>query len=222
MSSFLEICKSVDVLMGSQGVFTSVVTTNGFQQGIIKYVQKAWKNIQASRSDWKFFRRNVAFSTVTNQDSYTLEEIFGVGVANPVGEWMVDRFIKDDFSILKYVPYEVWILKDHTTARVPHEFSINPNAEGAGYLLIDKPDGVYNYTLHYNRKPQLLEENTDVPICPAEYHDVIVYQAIAEMSGNLGNSDIYSTSSVMANQLYNNLLRSQCPAKKISKARPFV
>lgn len=222
MSSFLDICKSVDVLLGSQGVFTSVVTTNGFQQGIVKYVQKAWNNIQVTRKDWKFLRRTVAFSTVLNQESYSLEDIFGVGVANPVGEWVVDRFIKDDFTTLEYIPYETWILQDHSRARDPRKFTINSNAETTAFLVMDKPDGVYNYTLHYNRKPQLLEENTDVPICPTEFHDLIIYQALADLSANLGNSDIYSTSAITANQLYNTLLRSQCPAKRISKARPLA
>lgn len=220
--NFLSICKEVDTLVGTQGVFTSVDTTNGFQLMIVEFVRNAWKNIQASRKEWLFYRTNVSFSTVLGQGDYSLIDVFGAGVDNPVGNWIVDRFIRADFTTLSYIPYDKWILEDHTISTNPISFTTSPNSEGAGFLSFDKPDGVYTYTLHYNRKPQILTANTDVPICPSEHHDAIVFQALTDLAAHFGNNDIYSTASVRANALYSNLLRSQNPAKAIQKSRPFV
>ena len=86
---------------------------------------------------------------------------------------------------------------------------------------MDSADGVYQYTCHYYRKPQVLSIDADIPLCPPEHHDAIVFQAIADLAAYTGNADIYSTSSVRANQLYNNLLRSQNPSKT-TKQRPFA
>jgi hypothetical protein len=219
--TYLELCQKTDVLFGSQGVFTSVATTNGFQSLIVKYVQNAWDNIQASRREWDFYRTTVSFSTVLNQMDYSLVEVFGAGVDNPVENWITDRFIRSDYSTLEYIPYDRWILEDHTTARDPRSFTTHPNLETSGFLSFDKPDGVYTYTLHYFRKPQQLSANTDIPICPTEHHDAIVFQALTDLAAHFGNRDIYSTASVRANQLYSNLLRSQNPSKTITP-RPFV
>ena len=215
--NFLKICQTVDTLFGSQGVFTSVSTTNGFQLLIVEHVRNAWSNIQASRRHWDFYRTNVAFSTVQSQMEYSLEEVFGAGVDNPVENWITDRFIKDDFMTLNYIPYNEWVIEDHTLEEAPSDFTFHPNLETAGYLIFDKPDAVYDYTLHYFRKPQTLTANADVPICPPEHHDAIVFQALADLAARFGNGDIYSTASIRANQLYNNLLRSQNPAKEIKK-----
>jgi len=219
--TYLEICKKVDVLFGSQGVFTSVTTTNGFQALIVQFVQNAWDNIQASRRHWDFYHTTVNFSTVIDQIDYTLAEVFGIGVDNPVENWITDRFIRANFSTLDYVPYDNWIVEDHTNAREPIYFTNHPNLETEGFLSFDKPDDVYTYTLHYFRKPQQLANNTDIPICPPEHHDAIVFQALTDLAAHFGNNDIYSTASVRANQLYNNLLRSQNPSKT-TKQRPFA
>lgn len=219
--TFLEICKKVDVLLGTQGVFTSVSTTNGFQLLIVEAVRNAWLNIQTSRKDWYFYRTSVSFSTVALQSDYTLAEVFGAGVANPVSEWIIDRFVRSDKTTLTYIPYDNWILEDHTTARDPIYFTAHPNLETAGFLSFDKPDAVYTYDLHYYRKPQSLTLDTDVPICPTEHHDAIVFQAMADLASHLGNSDIYSMAALRANELYGALLRSQIPSRRMIM-RPIV
>lgn len=215
--TFLELCQKTDRLFGSQGVFTSVATTNGFQSLIVQFVQNAWDNIQASRRHWDFYRTDVSFSTVVGQMEYSLEDVFGVAAVNPVENWITDRFVKDDFSTLDFVPYNNWIIEDHTNSREPIYFTNHPNLETAGYLSFDTPDDIYTYTLNYFRKPQQLTDNLNVPICPPEHHDAIVFQALTDLAAHFGNNDIYSTASVRANQLYNNLLRSQNPSKTINK-----
>jgi len=220
MATFLSICQKVDTLLGSQGAFTSVTTTNGFQLMIVEYVKNAWNNIQSTRKDWNFYRKTQSFSTVASQMNYTVNDVFSTSV-DPVENWVVDRFIKDsDLSTLEYVPYDRWIIEDHTTAREPKHFTVHPSSS-TGYLSFDNPDDVYTYTLHYFRKPQELSGNTDVPICPTEHHDLIVWQALSDLAQHFGNTDMYSMAAVRANQLYSNLLRSQCPAKSI-KLRPFA
>lgn len=215
--TFLEICQRVDVLLGTQGVFSSVTTTNGFQATIVEYVKTAWLDIQVSRREWDFYRTTVSFSTVLNQVDYSLIELFGPGIANPVENWIVDRFVASDYSTLDYIEYDRWIIRENTTAKEPRSFTTHPNLETSGFLSIDKPDGVYTYTLHYFQKPQTLSGNTDIPICPTEHHNAIVYQAVTDLAAFLGNSDLYSTYSVRANSLYNNLLRSQNPDKVIKQ-----
>ena len=219
--TFLELCQSVDVKLGSQGVFTSVATTNGFQLMIVDFVRNAWNNIQASRRHWDFYRTSVSFSTVAGKMDYDLEDVFGAGVDNPVENWITDRFIKEDFKTLNFIPYDQWIVEDHTSSEQPTDFTHHPNLETDGFLSFDNPDDIYTYTLHYFHKPQTLTDNLDVPICPPEHHDAIVFQALTDLAAHFGNNDIYSTASVRANQLYNNLLRSQNPSKTI-KQRPFA
>lgn len=230
--TYLELCQKVDVLLGSQGTFSTVATTNGYQQLIVEYVKNAWSNIQATRRFWDFRRAIITWEVTEGKEDYSIEDLFGAGATNPVENWIIDRFIRIPIGIstveynefLTFIPYDDWILEDRRNPQVhPRSFSIfpNPATVSDSLLSIDSPDDEYHYNCHYYLKPQELSVDADVPTCPPEHHDAIIFQALADLAAHLGNPDIYSTASVRANQLYGNLLRSQNVAKNI-KMRPFA
>ena len=214
MSSYLALCQKVDTLIGSQGAISSV-TTGGYQGMLATYVKNAWLNIQALRPDWHFLRTKVTFNLTTSSQKYSVLNVFpsSLGV-DPVGSFIVDRFLNSDGDKLTYIPYNQWILGDYSTASAPRVFTIHPSSL-TGYLSFNAVDTTYPITAHYFRKPQELTLATDTPLCPSEYHDAIVFTAAADLGAFLGNSDIYSNFSVRADHMVGSLMRSQNPSKRV-------
>lgn len=212
--TYLQLVQKIDALLGSQGVVSSVLAA-GYQGMLAEYTKNAWLNIQALRPDWHFLRTSVSITLTTTSPDYSLADVFpATPTADPVGTFITDRFLLADKSALTYIPYDQWVLEDYSTASAPKVFTVHPSTY-TGYLSFNAVDGTYVVTCHYFRKPQELTANGDIPICPSEYHDAIVFTALADIAAFLGNSEVYSIASVRADNLVGALMRSQNPAKRV-------
>lgn len=211
MSTYLELCRKVDTLMGTQGIISSVNAT-GYQSVLCKYVSNSWNNIQTLRKDWNFLRSKVEITLYNGQIDYTVLDIFGT-LVDPVGEWIIDKFILSDNSVMTYIPYDKWITMKIPSASSPKYFTINPSS--VGYITISPVDSTYGVSAHFFRKPQELLSNEDIPICPSEYHDAITFTALADLAIFLGNSEIASSAIVRSDILVGNLMRSENPVKRV-------
>lgn len=73
------------------------------------------------------------------------------------------------------------------------------------------PKKSYTLFADYYLKPQLLKLNSDVPIIPPEYWDLICYKAASRICRIIGNHALANEYARDAIPLVGGLLRSQCP-----------
>lgn len=213
--TFLEIVRRVNAITGFQGEIKSVDAT-GYQEVLITAVKDAYEDIQRYRSDWEFMKTSRQISVSDAKEEYTLTELWAgdtVDLANY-------RFIVYDYKPLTFIPYEDFVLIDYSqyTGGKPNEFTVDPDSKN---LIISPVDTNYTMTLHYTRTLDVLSSNTQVPLIPINFHQLIVYMAVMTVSTYLGNPTLYDTYSVKTSITLGQLLRDSNPAKVIRK-RPIA
>jgi hypothetical protein len=115
---------------------------------------------------------------------------------------------------LKYMTYDNYIL-DAMSAKgqsTLDTFCVDPVDN---HLYFNVPDGVYNITGHYITSPVKLENNTDVPVLPIAFHNLIAYQGAAQMCAFLSNANMYNILVQKADSMMGSLMRSELPARKM-------
>jgi len=218
--NFLEICKAVRVLSGTQGTGPSSVTSaSGYEVALVSFVRDAWIDIQSYRDEWDFLKDSGSFFTVASQDNYTVANIFGVGEDHK--KWDKDSFIITDgarkHKLIKYsLDYvEQRYLNDDSEGR-PTIVALDTDES---VLLKITPDKIYNVDFKYWKQPQILSADTDVPLCNTSFHNLIIYKALEKMSIYLSSPEIYRNYSTEAARMLAQLMRLSNPAKKIKNRR---
>lgn len=77
--------------------------------------------------------------------------------------------------------------------------------------LFPKPGAIYTVTLPYQRRPQLLARDTDIPILPLKHHMAIVYKAMTYYGQSGENSRQYETASENYEREYRRMAIEQLP-----------
>lgn len=188
--NFLEIVNGARQDCGvSGGDLTSLANLRGENQRFFNWVRDAWLEIQRSKRQWKFLNLLFTFDTVIGQGDYAIGTGPGkVGItADLFSHWDVRKFriYKDTVTFGDEVELPYWdydSFRDRyrygvarTQQARPEAFTVNPdNAIALGLL----PDAVYRIEGRYWRQAQRLAVDADIPLCPAQFHDVIKYRAM--------------------------------------------
>ena len=77
--------------------------------------------------------------------------------------------------------------------------------------LFPKPGAVYTVTLPYQRRPQLLARDTDIPLLPLKHHMAIIYKAMTYYGQSGENSRQYETASDNYEREYRRMCNEQLP-----------
>lgn len=208
--NFLAICKKVNQLGQFQGDISSVVST-GYQAELVEAVRQSFIDIQLERSNWNFLRRDVTFSISTVTSEYTPATILS---NDYLSKWKEDRLLYN-YQPIRVINYDDYILidKGKEVAGIPSLVSIRPYDNT---LLFNKVDNTYPISAHYYLKPQVLENNVDIPIMPSEHHYTIVHLALMNLVA-LISSEIYQKSVINYNKSMGYLLRKETPELIIHK-----
>jgi len=218
--TYLEICKAVRILSGAQGVGpASVVESDlsGYEVNLVAFVDTTYVDIQSSRDNFKFMRADTQFSTVVDQESYTCTGLLpGVGASD----------IKDIQSIriqdngkwiylcpLEYDEAEYRFLNTEESGKPTYFSRVPGDSNGDKIQLYPTPDAVYPAHIEYYRKPEVLEDNTDVPMLPEEFHLAIVYKAADRFASFLGSPEIDEEYKQAYKILSQKLYASQVPSR---------
>jgi len=119
---------------------------------------------------------------------------------------IVDRIIYNK-SILREVPYDDWVIKDHKLGK-PVEYTRSPIDDS---IIFNPSDMDYLLTLQYTKVPDVMTVNTSVPVLPIKFHTIIVYKALIGLGSYLGNYDLISKYSLKYSIEIGQLMRSQIP-----------
>ena len=204
--TFRELC---DRLLKETGVndngVASVSGQTGMQLKAVNWVIRAWTEIQ-NQQHWHFLWQTGSFDTVVGTQEYspTLDPTLQT--------WVIDSVRLTDGTQTGYLTYKKW--SDWRQERLtvndgkPSAFTIDPTNK---LLFNTKPDAVYSIDFDYYRTPQILAANTDEPILPSHFHDVILYQAMEYLAMEQDASEIYQASAITLRRLMADLKAEQLP-----------
>ena len=201
----LEIAKAVNALAGTQGVVTTTEGVTGYQEVLLQFIDKGYREIQVYRKNWKFMQSFVQAAL------NGLDQVFeDADIA------LVDKVIYNKAE-LRQVPYEDWILRDHPSGP-PSEYTISPLN---GSIIFNLPDAPYIVDVYYWHVPDNMTLNVDVPVLPVQYHDIIIYKGCMGLGTYLGNYDLVNENQELYDIAMGQMLRTECPEMHV-KTKPWV
>lgn len=183
MATFLQLCAKLAEISGAVGAApTSVENQTNRQAKVVNWIKDAWTEIQNERrNEWHFLRARLEGAALTPSTARYTAAALGItsfaAWRTPVAPSLYPSGSQNEEWELTYVPYERWRRSyDFGThdANKPMFFTVSPERQ---LCFGPKPDAAYLLRAEYQRAPQVLEANADVPLCPEEYHNVIVHRA---------------------------------------------
>jgi len=182
---FLALCVELREEAGISG--SGPVSTEG-QTGLLLRmvfaVRDAWTRIQDHPKDWKWMWMNDgSIETIINTDEYVPTE--NIDKIHPKScKIYLTATGKSDISRISFIDFDMFdrrygAIQSQTPER-PIAMAIMPNGNIKVY---PKPDTAYTITFDYQKQPQILVESTDEPEMPAEFHQLIKYEAMKVYAG---------------------------------------
>jgi len=209
--NFLKMAQEVRHKSGVQGTGPSSIDTTGYDQVFVTTVKDVWKDIQVAKKTWKWMRASEDLLTQVDKTVYTIDEIFG-----PVNRFKA--FYPETFYIesagkktpMVYMNYENFIRKfiNEESGSTPRYFSIRPQDSA---IVITKPNAIYGIYYDYHKSVQELTLATDIPECPSDYHNIIVYGSVASYAISMGMQTLQQEYSQRFTEGYDQMVREQVP-----------
>ncbi len=184
--NYLGLCQRVYSECGIPGTISTVVGATNEALLVVNWVRQSLIDIEQARQDWDWMRKDFAFNTVAQQQSYSPEvdvlladfstwknESFRVYLASSgvSAETAIHQYDYDSFR-----DYYMIGVRRNAYAQ-PDAIAVAPNRS---LLLGLAPDDIYTVNGEYFRTPQELTLDADVPEMPARYHMSIVYGAMVK------------------------------------------
>lgn len=219
--NFIQLCRETWKRVHGQGTGPTSVSTTGYDQAVVTAVQDSWLDIQNRRINWKWMRATQSFLLVVGQTEYTLADIFGP--TNRYRYWLRDTcYVLDNgkYSQVRFVDYDVFIerhLNDTTNTKIS-EFTIRPWDDA---LIFNSPDNTYTIKIDYQKSPQELTIETDIPELQDYRHNVILYGAIERYAAEINQVNVLDYYSRQFSMTMADLMREELPQLK-QKKRPVI
>ena len=187
MSTYVAIVNALKTECGVSGATLTTLSNQVVEiNRLAGWVNQAWVDIQEIHDDWFFLRQSFSFSTIAGQQSYTPTQA-GIAVSPGLGVWKRDSMRIYSTSVgvsnemmMPCIGYDqfrdLWQYGAmRTTQTRPTVFAIDPQFN---LLLGAVPDAVYTVNGEYFQAPSTLSADSDVPVMPARWHNLIVYRAM--------------------------------------------
>lgn len=224
--NFLQLVQKAARESGTLSVTPTAVTGQADDvQVLIAYVQDAWRNIQLEHIGWTFLRKSFSGTISAGVGDYTGAQLglsdhaeWQTGLPQGSVDWPVSLYdpsvgLADEGGV-EYWPdwdrFRVTYRRGDTasTQNRPVAVAIDPQNRLAFGPI---PDKTYTVRGEYVRAPQELSADGDVPICDAQYHDVIVKRALLEFAGWDEAWPRYNQMATQYNILLGNMQRNLLP-----------
>lgn len=191
---YLTLCQNVAGEIGLGYDVPGAVTGQvGEVQRIVKYVDRAWQEIQMMK-DWDWMRREFTLTTVASTRSYAYTDCTDVDTGNPIARFRRWFINDEDYRPRIYlqsdgVDGEYYLnYQDYSLFRQTYLAGEVQDDEGEpAHITEDRqhnlllgliPDDVYVVTGEFYRGLQTLSADSDEPDMPSDYHFAIVYKAM--------------------------------------------
>lgn len=163
---------------------TSVEAAQGRGRRFVRWVNHAWHDIQMARPDWQWMRGVFSAELLPFMDEQSPETL---GVAR-FGDWrLTDREGRSLLRIIEpsngdAVPVAPltwermrWYREARSEPGRPQSVAVSPSG---ALVFYPTPDLPYAVTGEFQRAPQALVRDGDVPEMPVRHHEVIVWRAL--------------------------------------------
>lgn len=223
MSTFLELCSDLRREAGISGAGpTTVVSQTGEMGRVVEWVKKAYRDLQNLHANWDFLKTEFSFSTIASTANYTKT---AAGLTE-LGSWKVDEFTcyltatgVADEQPLEYVPwddfkagYTLGTLSTQTNR--PQVVTVKPDQSLTFWPI---PNDVYTIKGEYYKRAQAMTVNSDEPLIPLAFQDVIVWRALMFYGAYTGADEKYSHGQNEFKRLLAKLEENQLPAMMLGE-----
>ena len=189
MATFLKICQDIARESGTVAAPLSTVAVgpDKWTAKIVAWGRQAWIDIQNAHESWRFLREEFEDALSVGTATYTPASFSSI---ENFGAWRNEAERGDTVTIydpdigpadegaLRHLDWDTFkrqFRRGVQTNNKPGYWSINPKGE---FCLGPAPDKAYIVKGEYIRAPQELTKDDDIPICPAQFHSVIVWYAL--------------------------------------------
>lgn len=156
-----------EVGIGGGREVQSVTGQSGEIARVVNWIAQASVDIESLYADWKFLWKSNTFNTVP-----------GTAIQDKPSDYHQydrDKAQIDSVRGVRVIEHELWDGYDDGATGQPHTVVILPDGN---IQLYPTPDDAYTVTLPYYRAPKALSADTDTPLIPETYHDLIWMRAV--------------------------------------------
>lgn len=226
--NFLEICQRVRQECGIAGEGpSSTIGMAGILKKVVDRTARAWVDIQVSKPYWKFLRNRLTdFPLIIGQREYTMLTAQPAGF----GTQYIDKFDEAnsyiyttstaDESRLSWIPYREFRARYRT---YPDGRPTRIYTGLNGTVGFDRtPDAAYVINLDYWETPELLVNPNEIPACPEQYHDMIIWKSVMTFAGAEMATDLFAFAATQYGPLYKQLVLDQCEVPAFTRNFPLA
>ena len=177
--NYLQLCNAV-LREINEVEITNVTSTRGIQTSIADFINKAQRDIINSEVEWPFTVVNQSFTTTAGTSEYSRESD---AKTVDYDSFTIQESADTAERKLKYISFDEYLERRN-------EADTNPNASARAlseyvYTTPDNKIGLspvpdkdtYTVRYYYYQTTTDMAANTDTPIIPERFHDVIVNRA---------------------------------------------
>lgn len=216
--TFLQLANALIQKCGiAGGNLPSVIGQTGESARVVAWINEAYLNVQQLRTNWLWMEADVSFQTVAAKGAYTPSEC---GVMD-LSRWHEDSFRAYITSV--GVGSEVFLGRmDYDKFRDTYLYNNIRNTTGQPISIAVGSDrslnlglcpGPQGYTVvgKYYRAPSDLVANGDLPLLPAQYHMLIVYEAMQSYAAYEAASEVMAEGMRQYRRMKKRLENDQLP-----------
>lgn len=207
MSTYLQLCQDLrrELLIPGTGPAT-VASNTGQLDRLVHWIRDAYTELQNEQPNWRWMRGNFQILTTLGVPQYAFSDS---GVTDADTATVISRFRRwwvEDHTTLIYLqtdgtgtrhaipflPWDThritWLLGNQPNG-YPSQVSVDPQDR---LRLGAFPSGVYVVQGEYQKGPQLLTADADVPEIPSRYHPMIVAMAMRKYAAAMAAPEVYA------------------------------
>lgn len=220
MSTYLQICKDVRAQAGIAGDGPSDVTgQTGIEADVVRWVTEAYNDIQTLHENWNFLWTEESFLLPVGNSSYPVLSTFGLRQVS------ADSWRAADATTVKYRLYPLsWVAWKNS-------YMSMKDKDERPTTVIEQPNGTFKFyptplvdttiTFEGFKVPDVMTTSTDVPIFPAQYHELIQLKALMKYTEYYSAPELLNTVVPAYDELLSKMQFSELPKNNIYLP-PFV
>lgn len=201
MSTFLQLASALRRETTDSGSGPTTVTgQSGELARMVAWIADAYTELQIEREDYLWLRGAFTVNTVAGTDSYAYTDCTdttsGVAIAR-FARWyqgfdvngfpyftsyLTSAGVGGEFPLI-WTEWDAFrrLYKVGTQNNgQPCRVSMSPDMK---FVLGPKPDAIYTVNGVYQKGPQILAADDDIPEMPTRFHNLIVYEAMSKYGG---------------------------------------
>lgn len=213
---------------------STVVNQTGQARRLVDWVKDAYEDIQNRHDNWRWLRSEFSLLTVAGTSTYASTACTDDG--NPITRF-TRWWPRDDcgFSNLRCylqsggVGGETWLVfLPWSRFRSIYQIGTQNNGQPAHFtidpqnrlVLGPTPNDVYVLTGEYQKSPQVLAADADVPELPAQFHRLIVLRAMEMYGANAIAQEVLARAMSEGGRMMRALENNQLP--EVTFAEPLA